>query len=425
MKEHFSKNSILHKSPLRFSALIVLALGLQSTLAAQAEDQAFTVKGSARVRFEHKNNADFKDQTRDTTESIASRFRLDMAFNPNENVMVFFQPQFSKVWGGTEYVPSSASANTPKTTSGDLNDTRLDVHQAFINYKEFTPMQFTMGRKELAYGDHLLVGNVGWHNTGRAFDLLMGSYSYEQGTVDVFTSKVKESNASSAGPGDKDFSGIYSSNKFSDVIDNLDAYVFYLYDGSGTTNEISTTYGLRAKSTMGLFDYRVEGTAQTVTANNKDTGENQIDGELGYVVYEPKKVRLSAEYFAGSDDFRQLFPTGHKWLGYADLFSRRNIEGYRIGVSAQVSEKTQVSVDYHSFSRRDDSKPAYNLIGGAYTGSGNDKELASEIDLVVGHKLANLNLEAGYSTVSPGAYMKTNLGKDNTEFYYLQASTTF
>jgi hypothetical protein len=54
---------------------------------------------------------------------------------------------------------------------------------------------------------------------------------------------------------------------------------------------------------------------------------SQYDIELGYALLF-KNSRLSAEYFSVSEDFNQLFPTAHKWLGYAGLFKRQNIKGF-------------------------------------------------------------------------------------------------
>jgi hypothetical protein len=191
---------------------------------ALAEESQFQIGGAARIRYESRNNSDFNDAAGDFQQFVGSRFRVDMKFQPNEKTSVFFQPQFSKVWGQSEFVPTGAGANTETNTSGALNDTALDVHQAFVNHAVAENVSVLLGRKELVYGDELLVGAVGWSNLGRAFDLALVTYKYEVGAVDIFNAKVKDTNVSAASPGDDDLSGVYSSNKISDNLQNADVY---------------------------------------------------------------------------------------------------------------------------------------------------------------------------------------------------------
>lgn len=405
--------------------LATIAIGVLYHEGAKADANSFEVHGSARVRAEFRNNSDYTDSGSDYSDFVGSRFRIDMLFKPNEKVNVFFQPQFSKNWGQSEYVPASATTNTETNTSGTVHDTGLDVHQAYFSYLVNEPLTVTMGRKELNYGDQLLVGGVGWNNIGRSFDLLIANYKYENGAVELFSSKVKDNNVAASGPGDKDFSGLYSSNKISDEIQNLDAYVFYLKDGAPNPVTSTIAYGFRAKSPISDFDYRLEVTGEHVSALNA-TDENQADGEVGYTFQHETASRVSAEYFYASKDFDQLFPTGHKWLGYADLFSRRNIKGFRLGVSSNFAENLSGSFNYHKFQRQDDGTPAYKFGGTAYGSAGKDADIASEYDLVMTYTVQkDFTVEGGACMVTPESYLKNNSGGDNATFYYLQVATNF
>lgn len=396
-----------------------------SSQASFAGTDTFEISGSARVRTELKNNSDFQSANGDYVDLIGSRFRLDMKFKPNDKINVFFQPQFTKIWGDPEFVASGAAANTQTNTSGATHDTGLDVHQAFVSYQVNDPLSLLVGRKELNYGDQLLVGGVGWSNVGRAFDLIQGSYKYSVGSVEAFGATVKDTNAVTAGPGERSFSGLYSANRIADYLQNVDAYVFSSNDSSGVSKTSTAAYGLRVKSPISTFDYRAEVTLENVKAA-KSTDENQFDLEAGYIVSEPSKTRVSVEYFSASRNFDQLYPTGHKWLGYADLFSRRNIAGFRVGASTQIADAWSLAVDYHSFHRSDSSSPAYKFNGTAYGVIGTDSAVASEADMVVGYKVdSSLGLEAGAARVSPGDYLKTNGGGDFASFYYLQVNTSF
>ena len=153
---------------------------------AKAESSNFQIKGSARARVEVRNNSDFNKNVSDYTDFTGSRFRLDMSFKQSEKTIVFFQPQFTKIWGQTEFVPNGTSSSTEKETSGVLNDTSLDVHQAYLKYNFNDNFAFTAGRKELNYGDQLLLGGVGWSNQGRSFDLIQFHQKWEHVLHQVF-----------------------------------------------------------------------------------------------------------------------------------------------------------------------------------------------------------------------------------------------
>lgn len=407
---------------MRFSYLFI---GLIFSHFAWAQDQKFEIGGSARVRAEFRDNSDFNNTTKDYLDFVGSRFRLDFKMRANERAFVFVQPQFTKFWGAPELTPNSATTNSSNNTSGATNDTPIDVHQAFISYAQTDRLSYIVGRRELNYGDELLVGGVGWSNTGRSFDLLQANFKYNHGSIDAFHSRLVDRNLSTSGPGDRDFSGLYSSHKISDWVQALDGYVFYLDDSSTGPAASTTAYGIRMKSPVEAFDYRGEVTFENVKATAK-SDELQYDLEVGYTFHEGKSVRAAFEYFHASDDFDQLFPTGHKWLGYADLFSRRNIKGYHGRISAKPLPELTAAFDYHRFERVDTDQGAYRFGGAPYGSAGADSFIADEYDLTISYKIdGNVTVEGGAARVNPGDYLKANGGSDFASFYYLQVGTTF
>ncbi|MGE0764365.1 MAG: alginate export family protein [Bdellovibrionales bacterium] len=404
-----------------------LILGLMlvgSTVSAQTS--RIQVAGSARVRAEFRENTDFNDNADDYIDFIASRFRLDFKVQATEKVNIFLQPQFSKTWGEPEFVPTATDANTPANTSAATNDSPIDVHQGYFGYQANESFLFILGRRELNYGDELLVGGVGWSNVGRSFDLAQAAYKHAYGSMEVFHSSVVDRNTTGAGPGDREFSGVYAANRISENIEHADAYIFYLNDPSTSPKSSTTAYGMRLKSSVGEFDYRAEMTFEDVKAA-ESTGERQYNFEAGYTFDASKKNRVAVEYFSASGNFDQLFPTGHKWLGYADLFSRRNIEGYHARVSGQILSGLVASFDYYHFERQDTSRSVYKFNGTtAYGATGDSAAIANEYDLVLAYTLdENLTLEGGAARVVSGNYLKDNGGSDEASFYYLQIATSF
>jgi hypothetical protein len=190
-----------------------------------------------------------------------------------------------------------------------------------------------------------------------------------------------------------------------------DLYVF--------TDSDLVTGGIRLKSKPSDFDYRAEVTLQ-------DGAEYQGDLEWGYEVVNDPRLRLAVEYFRASADYNQLFPTGHKWLGIGDFFSRRNITGFRVGVSADLGRGFDLSADGHYFLRTDASRPAFRYGGAPYGAAGGASAIASEFDLLLGYKAnENLGLALGGSLVLPGSYLKENHGPDSGSFFYAQLVAGF
>jgi len=373
--------------------------------------------------MEAKNNNDFSDTTKDYTDSTGSRFRLNFEFTPREDLKVFFQPQFTKVWGQQELNLTSATPTASASdSSGALNDTGLDVHQAFMKYSAADGLDFTLGRSELIYGDELVIGAVGWSNVGRAFDLAMASWTCDHGKFDFFTANLVDANISTSGSGEKEFSGIYFTAKTSGMLTAADLYVLQLDDATTAPHSAVTSYGGRAKASHEGADLRIE-----VTAQNSQNNGSQFDAEAGYMVLPSSKVRAAVEYFQSSADYAQLFPTAHKWLGIADLFGRRNIKGYRAGLSGSPYADLTLKLDYHVFQRTDVNAQAYALNGTSGYGTiGDDSAIANEWDLVAIYKVNDqLNLEAGYAQASPDDYLKANSKNDSASFYYLQVATQF
>src|SRR3990167_10125767 len=103
---------------------IVIGVLAGSWLLAAAHAGEMKVSGSARIRSEFRRNDDFTSPVGDTKASIGSRFRLDFSFAPREDLGVFIQPQFTKVWGLADA--------TGAATSGSVNDTELDAHQTYV-----------------------------------------------------------------------------------------------------------------------------------------------------------------------------------------------------------------------------------------------------------------------------------------------------
>jgi len=415
----------------RITGIAILAMACS---VAQAAPEV-SVSGMARIRSEAKNNADFNKTSSDRVDFTTSRIQLSTTVKQGDDWTFFFQPQFVRIWGQNDIVPTSTTANTSTQTSGGLHDSNLTVHQAYLDFKLAGDSTLTAGRQEISYGDQLLLGAVGWSNIGRSFDaarahVALGAY----GKLDVFKAELVDANVTSRTDGDYSLNGLYYMHSLGEYVKSFDLYYFNKADhrtSNGTPSENINTYGARLKSKVADFDYRVEYSAQSgriPTGTAKKNSESQYDVELGYSLA-PLKTRLAVEMFNSSEFFDQLYPTAHKWLGFADQFARRNISGYAAHLSLWPTDELSFLVDYHMFKRTKTTSGAYKFNASTpYGTTGTEKDIASEIDVTLNYKLReNLRLSALYATVAPGKYLKAQSAaqKDATSYTYLEIQASF
>lgn len=400
--------------------LLVGMLGLISKVYSKVSNIEFS--GDARIRSEWLNNSSL-DTTPDRISYTQSRFRLNAkGLIPDGHILL--QPRFTKIMG---------QKTTEGVTSGSLRDTDMQVHQAYIQYELFNSgVELKVGRQEMAYGDHLLIGNVGWSNVGRSFDSIKLMAEWSKGfSTDVFVSKIEDTNISSRGSGDHNFYGLYNSMSFGKFLKEADVYLFSSEDHTQenrSDDETLYSTGLRLKSNIDGILYRVEVTGQKgKTLGNVKTQGHQFNIEGGYTA-KTMNLKVSAQYFQASENYRQLYPTAHKWLGYADVLSRRNLRGFAGHFKISPYDGLTLGLDYHQFALKKKGKPAYNFAG---TSHGTPVDLTadsvgSEYDVSVKLNLnKHIKVLGGYSIFRPGNYFKKQSKKEDKEWSYLGLEAYF
>ncbi|MBF0106899.1 MAG: alginate export family protein [Deltaproteobacteria bacterium] len=425
--------------------VVCLALVAQSAVAGfKLADDKITIGLNARIRYEFFNNTDFTTTTNDTRDYFLTRLRPTFSFLPHEQVEVVFEPQFTGGWGeilGTSQ--TSVNAASAASSSGNLDDPTLGVHQGYLKYKPTDWYEMTLGRQVLAYGDQVLIGAVDWNNTGRSFDAFKSRFSGENFWIDAVYTLLSDTESSAgrgacAAPctfGDHHFGGVYASINAAEWLKELDFYAFYRFDSVGQPPRAHNyaIAGTRLKGATGIFDYRFETTAEygksTISGANNNQRDWQTDAELGVTFKEAANFRIGVEALAASKNFIQMFPTAHKWLGYVDLFGRRNIMSGVLRLSAKPSEKWLMTLDAHTIMRYSNTLGLYALNGttaiGA-VGTSTSKFGGEEIDLTASFKpLDILSFDMGLGTFLPMGFVKTNVGNDPTLFGYLQTGVRF
>ncbi|MBI3542370.1 MAG: alginate export family protein [Deltaproteobacteria bacterium] len=384
---------------------------------------SFSFKGEARLRVEGDDRTDFAN-TKDFT---VLRVRPGVTFTPDVTLDVFLEPQFSKTFGEPQLNAATTTANASQTTSGTTFDTSLSVHEAYIDYHPYENFSFIGGRQILDYGEGLVVGRADWGNVGRSFDALRTRVTHKRGFWDVWASKLVDNNTTATGTADDtNFYGTYLSMEFGKHLKALDLYAFYQRDGLPQHLYVG---GVRAKSDIRWFDYRLEATKEYGGAVASGDGAYQADLELGVTLNTSFRPRFAVEGFTSGRNYNQLFPSGHEFLGSADIFSRRNISGGVFHFSGEPWDNITFLLDYHRFYRTSTDTGAFRFNGtvlGLPARSANNY-VGQELDFFWKYRVSRaLSFFAGLAGFLKGDYLNDSYAQDwRPTFYYVQLEAKF
>ena len=447
---------------------------------------SWDIGGSSRFRAEAKEgfgipalagSVDFRDHGADVSnEYFLEKLRYRVGYT-------------DKWWGALVEGRSSFALSDQRFAStvapvrrgdGPESDT-FDLHQAYLslgNHKEF-PVSLKVGRQELSYGEERLIGAFGWNNIGRVFDAAKVRWQTEWFAADFFGGRVVV-------PQDNVFNVVNDYDWFSGLYATLPQVPKHTLEVYLLSRNVSAqgptavphpqtpqpsardiyTLGLRLKSKpgeIGAWDYTVEAMGQLGDFRDTRAGAptHRLDHEAyaavvqgGYTFKDLWSTpRLGLEYsFASGDSnakdgkhgtFENLFPTNHKFYGYADFLSLQNIHDVRAILQAKPHAQVSLALEGHLFWLADTSDNFYN-VGGAPRGgtaatpgngyginSGYSSFVGSEIDLVAGWAVTRFaQLEGGYSHFFHGDYIEQSLsapthGARDADWLYLQLTVNF
>ncbi len=408
---------------------------------ATAQDAAaaplLTPHGSFFSRFETRRNYSLAPSGSDF---VRYRARLALDVGPIElpegwTVAARFAPQAGGYWH----------------IGGDgLEDPVLGLHEGALTVGN-TAFRVQIGRFEMAYGEHLVIGNVDWHHLGRAFDgaRLHLTPADDGRYLDVFFTTVAEGFAGIAlpstevtpvgdpfGAGDEYFAGLYAgigpALGLAGAGEALDGYVLARIAPGTQVTEVGTaaelTLGARYRGSAGGLDWRAEvgyqlgaRRAATPGGDNPSVSAGQIDAELGYRPGESGfRVSLGGFYASGDDPatadtaegWDQLFPTAHKWLGYMDFIgARSNVTGAALHLAYDHGAHWKLRLDAHGFLRPE-------------VADGVDAFQGVEVDAGVLYALGGgFTTRLGYGLFAPNA--DAGLGDELLHFTELEARFDF
>jgi hypothetical protein len=409
-----------------------------------------------RLRGEiRENNFDFDSSKRALTDDswLLQRFRIGMAVKPTDWFKLYVQGQDAR-----EY--ESDRPNIPTVLGAEGDDT-FDLRQAYIeigNPKNY-PLDLTIGRQVLSYGDERLIGAFDWNNIGRTFDAVKLKLVQPKYQLDLFASTVVmplrgRYNQSDFFNGlethrDQVFAGAYFTTSAIDF-QTTDFYALYLHQetpaAGGFADTSFATLGTHFKADplkLNGWEYDGEFAFQVGTLADKDLLAAAAHFGLGYNWLNTwGKPHLYVEYNYASGDsdptdnnvgtFQNLFPTNHKFYGYMDLFSWQNLSEPAIWFRINPAKKLTFEISYHAYWLATTNDSWYRANGvttvrplgaasrsaGSFCGTELDTKLTYQFN-------KHLAVEGGYSHFFAGDYLKATGPHSDADFGYVMTTINF
>jgi hypothetical protein len=414
---------------MKTSKLLFIFFAITTSSALAQTNSPLKLEGSFRLRAEDSRRTDYASDR----DYFLLKVRPKMTFTKNESIELVFAPQFSKVLGDPMYtIPLNTGTNTKTGTSGSTTDSYFYIHEAFLKYKASPHLLIQGGRIIYNYGDELVIGALEWNNVGRAFDGFKVHAFDEYFWVDVFANKISENNSTATTSGNVDLYGLYSHFDFGTYLKEMELYLLEQRDASTSTINHLSAIGLRLASKFDQVDYHAEFTKEfgNYFSNLALDAKNayQYDVEAGYTFPVSMKPRVGVEYFSAASAYQQWYPTAHKFLGFADVLSRRNVSGFVFHGQFIPVENLKLKADYHLIDRTATDAPAYKYTGGALgsTSASSSSEIGSEFDLTASYALEkDFILSGGACLFYQGKFLEDQFPDNKPSFFFIQSEVNF
>jgi len=315
--------------------------------------------GDVRYQYFYFKNEGWGTQPKDNDGYIFSRYLIHADFHAGKYFRTYVQLQSSLANG--------------KINSSPVDENQLDLHQAFFDVvlpvAEKKNLTIRIGRQEFLYGTQRIISVREGPNNRNAFDAAKLFYTSRNFRADAFFSHYVLSKRNIFDDGfnkNTKFWGGYAVINRIPIVANADLYYLGLWKQSvaydaGTARELRHSVGTRVWKRNNYWQYDFEAlyqwgkfgtgniTAWTLSSNTTYT--------FASLKYKPQ-FNLKTEFISGDkkyDDnklntFNPLFPRG-AYFGYAAIIGPANLQDIHPSISAAVSKKLNVSVDYDAFWR--------------------------------------------------------------------------
>jgi len=357
-------------------------------------------------------------RTRKPTQDFTlQRMRLSFDMDINKNVLARVMFQDVRTFGDSGITTNNAATDVQEgyvqlRNLGDINPLLSNV-------------QLRIGRWQQGYGNHRVIGTLGWANQSRSYDGAKIMYKKGNFSLDVFAWQIDETTTGGVSGSQGDFGvddnrdtvlyGFYGQYKFGGFLKG-NVFEPYLAAKAESTDEDVTnatrtlesetryTWGFRAagKNIAALEDTFLSGLDYTIEPNYQ-TGQSRytpflanddqnakanisawaIHAEAGYTFKNlPWTPRIGYAYsFASGDDnfdtgtqktYKQVSPTQHAHNGYMDVTSWQNIIDHQVHFNVKPTKKLVLDVKAHFFELDKQADNWWHIGGTAVNRAGAD-----------------------------------------------------
>lgn len=347
-----------------------------------------------------------------------------------------------------EYI--DAVSNYERHNPRPIEENRSDLLNAFADVLLLDTgsqeLWFRGGRQELIYGQQRAVSPLDWANTRRTFQGYKAMLKGENWKIDGFwTNPIDPEPKSFDNPNrDEQFMGVYATRAFEGG-ETLDLFYLRLQDaqnqGSFPNDFDFHTLGGRLAGKYNEYDYEAWGGYQ-FGKNTNGSGHAAgaftfgIGRTLQDVQWTPS-LWIYYDWASGANDtgagngYHHLFPLAHKYLGFMDLYGRRNIQSPNVLFQMQPAEKVKLLLWYYYFQLQNGNDTPYSVVMTPFNPNNRpgSRDLGHEIDFLVTYNInVRMSLLLGYSHFFAGDYYRKTPGvptSKDADFTYVQFQFDF
>lgn len=395
----------------------VLALGVTASLEARADEVTAVPSGEYLMRFRHFEGKDFAPGN--VSNFVRHRARIGLRLDYDEDIAAFIQLQDVRIWG--------EETDTLRDFSGD----GIDAHQAYLDLTFDEDVRLRVGRQEIGYLNHRLIGTVGFQEQGRSFDAvrLMIMALDRQLALDFFYARTAHALLP---PNETATDDLFAFAAKMQIGDNFQPALISVLDlGSGINRVRSTTglvlaaewnYGLK----LSLEGYLQAGSsdpdlrifAWMTAARARYTF---VDSDIAPF------IEVFAQLLSGDDNpgdadvktFDTLFATNHKFYGEADLFANipvdtanRGLADFGGALGLNIDDSLTFTLTVHGFT--------------AMEPQGGSSLYAVEFDNTLTLRPnEHLSFDLNYTLTAPGEALNGSEDRIVEHFFYLTTAATF
>jgi len=294
-----------------------------------------------------------------------------------------------------------------------------------------------IGRQELLYGAQRTVSPLDWANTRRTFEGYKLFWKGEQWKIDAFSVRPMrvDPDRFDSPNYDQELMGLYTTYQ---PCKHRTLDLYYLRFENQVADFEFDTLGSRFAGETGPWAWEIEAALQLGDFQRSNHTAGAWTVGLGRkfesLPWSPT-VWAYYDWASGSDEtgngYHHLFPLAHKYLGFMDLFGRRNIETPNVRVTLSPTKKLKLLLWYYVFFLENKNDVPYSVVMTPFN-QGNapaSAYLGQELDLTASWQMnPRANLLLGYSHFFAGDYYRDTPGvphRGDADFFYTQFTLNF